>query len=237
MMKSVSTLVLPALLLLQPAAPGVHRMTFPIPDRAPMVYAISVPRDYSPQRPVALVLALHPGGERMPNYGGAFMQQIVMPGLNGASGLRAIIVAPDVPTRAWTDPIAERAVMGLLDSVLHDYSIDRRRVLVTGFSLGGRGTWFLASRHPDLFTAAIPMAGSTGDDPIDMLATIPTYVIHGREDQVMPFAPTERMARDLEKLGRPIRFEALPGVSHFEMGRYVESLQRAFRWVAERWQR
>ena len=226
-------LFLSALLaLMQPAAPGFHQLTFPIPDRAPMSYAILVPRDYAARQPVPLVLALHPGGVRMPNYGGAFVQQIVAPGL---SDLHAIIVAPDCPTRAWTDPIAEQAVIALVERVLHDYSIDRRRVLVTGFSLGGRGTWFLSSRHADLFTAAIPMAGATADDPIESLATIPTYVIHSRDDQVVPFGPSERRARELEKLGRVIRFEALQNVTHFQMGGYIDSLRRAGRWVADRW--
>src|SRR5258705_3288651 len=220
--------------LMQPAAPGFHQLTFPIPDRAPMPYAILVPRDYAARKPVPLVLALHPGGVRMPNYGGAFVQQIVATGL---SDLHAIIVAPDCPTPAWTDPIAERAVIALVERVLQDYAIDRRRVLVTGFSLGGRGTWFLSSRHADVFTAAIPMAGATADDPIESLATIPTYVIHSRDDQVVPFGPAERRVRELEKLGRVIKFEALQDVTHFQMGGYVESLLRGGRWVAEQWKK
>ena len=50
----------------------------------------------------------------------------------------------------------------------------------------------MASRHADLFTAAIPMAASPGDLPIDRLATMPTYIIHSRDDEVSPFAPDER---------------------------------------------
>lgn len=222
------------LLLLQPTAPGIYRLTFPVQDFGDMRYAVSIPRGYSPRQARPLVLALHPGGERMPYYGGAFVQQIVGPAL---SDLGAIVVAPDCPTRAWTDPIADRAVMALLRSVLNEYAIDRLRVLVTGFSLGGRGTWFMASRHADTFTAAIVMAGSSGDEPIDRLARVPTYVIHGTEDEVVPFAPSERVARDLEGLGRDIEFESLDGVTHFQMGGYVDALRRAGRWVADRWKK
>jgi predicted peptidase len=175
--------------LLQPTAPGVYQMVFPVPNLGPMRYALTIPRGYNPREARPLVLALHPGGERFEYYGGAFVQQVVAPGL---SNLGAIIVAPDCPTRAWTDPIAERAVIALVTSVFDDYNVDRSRVLVAGFSLGGRGTWFMSSRHPDLFTAAIAMAGSPGDEPIDRLARIPTYVIHSRDDEVAPFGPTER---------------------------------------------
>ena len=125
--------------------------------------------------------------------------------------------------------------MALVEKIRIDYKVDRRRILVSGFSLGGRGTWFMASRHADVFTAAIAMAASSGDEPLDTLATIPTYVIHSRDDQVVPFAPAERTARALEKLGRSIRFEALENVGHYEMGGYIESLRRAARWVADRW--
>ena len=219
---------------LQPPAPGLHRSTFPLEGRDPMPYAIAIPRGYDGQDARPLVLALHPGGGRIPYYGAAFVEQIVGRGLDS---VHAVIVAPDCPTQAWTDPIADQAVMALLARVLADYRIDRRRILVTGFSLGGRGTWFMASHHADVFTAAIAMAAPTGDETLDRLATIPTYVIHSREDQVVPFAPAERTARALEKLGRPIRFEALDAASHYDMGAYVEPLRRAGRWVTDRWKR
>ena len=233
-MARIFALAVALLGFLQPPAPGLHRSTFPLEGRDPMPYAIAIPRGYDGQDARPLVLALHPGGARIPYYGAAFVEQIVGRGLDG---VHAVIVAPDCPTQAWTDPIADQAVMALLARVLADYRIDRRRILVTGFSLGGRGTWFMASHHADVFTAAIAMAAPTGDETLDRLATIPTYVIHSREDQVVPFAPAERTARALEKLGRPIRFEALDAASHYDMGAYVEPLPRAGRWVTDRWKR
>jgi predicted peptidase len=223
-----------ALVQPQPTSSGIYRMVFSAPDVGPVPYGLSIPRGYNPRQPRPLVLALHPGGERFEYYGSAFMQQIVAPAL---ADLGAIIVAPDCPTRAWTDPAAERAVMALIASVISDYAIDRSRVLVTGFSLGGRGTWFMALHHSDFFTAAIPMAGAPGDEPLDPVAKIPMYVIHSRQDEVVPFAPAERAVEQLKKLGAPIEFEALNGIRHFEMGRYVPSLERAGRWVAGRWRK
>ncbi len=203
-----------------------------VPDLPQISYGISIPEDYRPEIPRPLVLALHPGGAQTPNYGISFMRTVVLPALGD---LRAIVVAPDCPARGWTDPLADRAVIELLRKVMADFTIDRRRVLVTGFSMGGRGTWFMASHHADLFTAAIPMAASVGDEPIDRLATMPTYVIHSRDDQVVPFAPAMTNARTLEALGRVIRFEEVRGIGHYEMGGYVDALKRAGRWITERW--
>ena len=216
------------------STPRVQNRTLAVPEVGTVTYGISVPDGYASQEPRPLVLVLHPGGDRIAYYGSAFMRSIAAPALGD---LRAIMVAPYCPVQArgWNDPLADRAVMALLQKVLADYSIDRRRVLVVGFSMGGRGTWFMASHHPDVFTAAIPMAASTGDEPVERLATMPTYVIHSRDDQVVSFAPAERNARELQKMGRVLQFEELRGVGHFEMGGYVDALRRAAQWVVSQW--
>src|SRR5712691_456474 len=172
----------------------IQNRTLPVPEVGTITYGISVPSDNNQSGLHPLVLALHPGGERIAYYGSRFMSQVVLPALGD---LRAVIVAPDCPARSWSEPIADRAVMALLEKILHEYSIDRRRILVTGFSMGGRGTWFMASHHADLFTAAIPVASSIGDEAPDRLGIIPTYIIHSRGDQVVPFEPAERNARQL----------------------------------------
>jgi predicted peptidase len=221
-----------AALLAQPTTPGVHELSTEIPGVGTVLYAISVPRGYSADRPAPLVLALHSGGERPRHYGSAFTKLLVLPAVDS---LKPIILAPDCPTDSWSDPEADKAVMTLIESVMRDYAIDRKRVLVTGFSMGGRGTWYMATAHPDLFTAAIPMAASTRGIASDNLGTMPTYVIHSRADEVVPFEPAEQNARALARLGRPVRFEALNEFHHFEMFRYVDSLRRGSRWIAEQW--
>jgi predicted peptidase len=220
--------------LQQPNTPGTYTLMFPVPGGETMRYALTVPRGYNGRDARPLILALHPGGQRFPGYGAAFAQQVVSPGL---SGLGAIIVAPDVPSRSWTDDVAERAVVGLVKSVMTDYKVDPSRVMVVGFSMGGRGAWFLSSRHTDVFKAAIVMAGSTGDQAVDQLATIPTYVIHSRDDEVVEFEPAEQAVKELKKLKRPIEFEPLIGPTHFTMGAYIDSLERGGRWVTDRWKK
>ena len=220
------------LALLQLTAPGDYRLSMPIPGAQPLQYALSLPRGYDGTERRPLILALHPGGPRTPGYGAAFMYQVVLPGLYN---LDPIVIAPDCPTQSWTDPASEQAVMQLVRRVMAEYAVDRRRVLVTGFSLGGRGTWFLSSRPQTPFTGAIVMAGSAGSISTDALGRIPTFVIHSREDEVVPFEPAERIATSLIKLGRPVQFEALDGPGHYDMSQYVEPLERAGRWIVARW--
>ncbi len=221
-------------LVAQSVLPTFERRTFKAPDGSTIRYGLAVPGDYNASAPRPLVVALHPGGGAgTPYYGDRFMRTVFVPGLRE---LGAITIAPDVPARAWTDPQAEQAVMSLIRVVLDEFAIDRRRIVVVGFSLGGSGTWFLSARHPDLFTAAIVMAGRS-EEPLTNLAKIPTYVIHSRNDEVVPFAQAEQRASALERMGRPVRFDTLAGIGHYDMGGYLAALQNGGRWVREQWGR
>jgi predicted peptidase len=220
-----------AALVAQVAQPTFERRTFKMPDGSTIRYGLAVPPDYRASSPRPLVIALHPGGGGTPYYGDQYLRSIFVPGLRE---LGAITIAPDCPTRAWTDREAEQAVLSLITAVRGEFAIDTRRIMVIGFSLGGSGTWFLSSRHPDLFTAAIVMAGRS-EEPVANLGKIPTYVIHSRDDQVVPFAPAEQRATALERLGRRVRFDALSGVGHYAMSGYVGALQNGARWVQEQW--
>ena len=137
-------------------------------------------------------------------YGSVFARMVVAPAL---ADLNAIIVAPDCPTKSWTDPGADRAVMALLDKVMEEHTIDRKRVLVVGFSMGGRGTWFMAAHHADLFTAAIPMAASLGDEKVEGLGLMPTYIIHSTEGSggAVRSGRTERPGARATRADREVR--------------------------------
>jgi predicted peptidase len=222
------------LLATQAGAADIQNLRLTMPDGSDVLYGLLVPDSYKTSQPAPLILALHPGGERMRYYGSAYTRAIVAP---AAASLNAVIVAPDCPAGSWADARADAAVVALLARIMADYSIDRRRVLVVGYSMGGRGTWYMSSHHRDLFTAAIPMAGATGDDPLDSLATMPTYIIHSKRDEIVPFAPAERNARELERLGRTVRFEALSEPTHFDMVAYVPALRHAVAWVQDQWAR
>ena len=212
--------------------PAVEHLTFAIDGHGEMPYAVSVPAGYDPATPHTLILALHPGGKQGSYYGSLHMRQMFEPALRA---LNAVVVAPDVPTRRWTSDVSDRGVMALLNEILETYNIDRARILVTGFSLGGRGAWFFATRHPDFFTGAIPIAGRPGDEPLDALGDMPVHVIHSRADDVVPFGPAEEAVRQIEAAGGTVAFTPLDRVGHYAMGGYVRSLRDAGDWMLQEW--
>ena len=213
------------------SSPRITQTAIQLANGMTMPYAIAIPRDLQKGEPRPLVLALHPGG-RAPYYGSRFMQQVVEPALRQ---WRAIMIAPDVPSRRWAEEESEQAVMTLVEDVMSSHAIDRSRVLVTGFSMGGRGTWYFTTRHADTFTGAIPMAASRGDDPLDGLESMPVHIIHSPVDHVIPFGPAAETADRLRQQGHTVAFTEVAGATHHDMGAYVEPLRQAGQWMMEVW--
>lgn len=209
--------------------PGVHSQMLPRGDGPTIRYAISIPPGYSPAARVPLVLALHFGGSPV-GAGRAMLELLIRPAL---AELGAIIVAPDSIDGPWSGPQNERAVTMLLDAALSSYSVDPKRVVVTGFSMGGAGTWHWASMFPERFSAAIPIAGRpTGSASA---WRVPIFAVHSRQDEVVPIAPAERRIEQLKELGKNAEMVVLTGITHYETGRYVEGLRRAVPWLKEIW--
>jgi predicted peptidase len=215
------------------APPSVTETTLELEDGSVLRYAVSVPDGYdgSEDDPRPLVLVLHPGG-RSVYYGSLFMQSIVEPAL-GSFG--AVMVAPDVPDRSWATPRSETALLQLIEHAMEQHPIDPERVLVTGFSMGGRGTWFMAAGHPELFTGAIVMAGSPNGTEAQSTADVPLYLIHSPDDEVMPYAPVQEAYIERAGLDHPIELRVLPGRSHYMMGAYVPALRVAGEWILSHW--
>jgi predicted peptidase len=191
-------------------------------------YALSVPRGYHGE-PVPLVLALHFGGP--PEGAGRSMLDIlIQPAM---AGLGALIVAPDSIGGGWNSSENERAVMALLAAVEKSYAVDRQRVVVTGYSMGGAGVWYWADKYPDRFSAAVPVSGR----PMSSGATwrVPVFAVHSRDDEVNPIQPTEQRIAELKARGLNAQLVVVTGVSHFETGRFVAGLRQAVPWIQQVW--
>ena len=149
--------------------------------------------------------------------------------------LGAIIVAPDSLRGDWSTAENERAVKELLDNVLGSYNIDKKKIVVTGFSMGGAGAWHIAEKYPDYFSAVIPVSGR----PPASIAEwrLPVLAIHSHNDQVVPFGPTEARITELQKAGKRAELIPLTGITHYETYRFVDGLRQAVPWLRQIWKR
>jgi predicted peptidase len=210
--------------------PGLHEQTLSLPGGQTLRYTLAIPDGYRGDRPAPLIVALHFGGRVTPFYGRGILEVLVLPAL---AELEAIVVAPDALDRGWDDALDEGAVLALMDHLGKTLAIDGKRVLCTGYSMGGVGTWYLASRHPDRFTAAIPIAGRP---PAGMDVKVPVYALHGRQDEVMPIGPTESLINHLSAGGADARLMVVNDATHYQTDRFVDPLRiAAGRWLRRVW--
>ena len=212
--------------------PGMHSLSLPRADEPAVRYAISIPRNYSPSTPVPLILALHfgVGGRDAAGAGGDVVQILIGPAL---AELGAVIVAPDSVRGDWSSSENEKAVNALLDMVLARYSIDKKKVVVTGFSMGGTGSWHFAETFPERFSAAIPVAGRPPASASGW--RLPVLAIHSRDDQIVPFGTTEARIAELQKAGVNAKLIPLTGITHYETSRCRVALRQAIPWLLEVW--
>ena len=195
-------------------------------------YTLIVPGGMEAEHPVPLVIALHFSGYTPPHYGRIIAEQIVAPAYEE---LGAVVVAPDCAQGSWQADACENTVLGLIDHIRKSFPIDARRVVLTGYSMGGIGTWELASRYQNLFSAAMVMAGNPREQMVTLEWTLPLYVIHAERDELMPLVDTEKVVKAIRAGGGAVELKVLQGVTHFETHRFVAPLRDTVAWLHQVW--
>ena len=108
-------------------------------------YQVYVPYNYTAAEEWPVTLFLHGAGERGSN--GLKQTQV---GLGRAIRLnperwQTLAVFPQVPVGESWQGVAGDVAMAALDVTIAEFSVDAGRLYLTGISLGGNGTWYLAT--------------------------------------------------------------------------------------------
>lgn len=123
-------------------------------------------------------------------------------------------VAPLLPM-GWEQ--VEQDLLRLISHVQKNYRTDTHRLYLTGLSYGGFGTWFMASKHPDLFAAAVPVVGWGHPDLMAPIAkaNLPVWAFAGGRDTAVPKKFFYAGINKLEALGdSEVRFTVHEDLGH-----------------------
>jgi poly(3-hydroxybutyrate) depolymerase len=187
-------------------------------------YRLYCPRRAGGTSSYPLLVVLHGSGER----GSDNRKQLrFLPSLivrpDYQQRFPCFVVAPQCPEgHSWDQQAGN--VLDLIQHVMQEHPIDVRRIYLIGQSMGGSGTWLLASLRPDLFAAAVPIAG--GGDPqfAERLTALPIWAIHGDADRIVPVTATRSIVSAIRQAGgRPIYTE-LQNVGHGGSWKYAYAL-------------
>lgn len=214
----IALVVLVAIAMSAPARAEQRAQTFEKQVTIKLDYLLHTPADYGKDegKKYPVILFLHGAGER-----GTDVSKVKVhgpPKLLAAAGTDLavkdfIVISPQCPAEQWWEP---HELIALLDDVLQKHpQHDPDRVYLTGLSMGGYGTWDLASRYPSRFAAIAPICGG-GDArrAARALRNMPTWVFHGEKDRVVPIEQSEQMVEALKKAGNDVKFTRYPEADH-----------------------
>jgi hypothetical protein len=104
-----------------------------------------------------LMITMHGGGENQGDAGEGF-------GIfGGATAQGFAVIAPEVMKKvssAWNEEPEERMVLDMIEAAKRTWDVDTNRIVLSGHSMGGDGSWMIGGRNADLFAACSPLAGS-----------------------------------------------------------------------------
>jgi predicted esterase len=207
------------------------------PPKVRYDYLTYLPKDYeatvSTKWPV--IIFLHGGSSR-----GNDLKRVKANGipdrLERGKEIPFIVIAPQCPidkrweTDEWFDIF--------YDEITTRYRIDTNRVYLTGLSLGGSGTWYLAMKHPSTFAAVAPISGKTSHiqfmlDSACRLTGVPIWVFHGADDEIVDVKETHQIAARLDECKVNYSISIFDGHRHWQTAWEVYAEDRIYSWFLE----
>jgi predicted peptidase len=193
-------------------------------------YRLLRPKGYDANKSYPLVLFFHGAGER-----GSDNKIQLVHGMNEFAAdeimkkYPAFVVAPQCPEGmqwvdvSWTadshtmpkepaEPL--RQSLDLVAALQKEFSVDEKRLYVTGLSMGGFGAWDAIQRRPDLFAAAVSVCGGGDAALAEKIKAVPMWAFHGAEDGAVKPQRSRDMIAALKKAGGSPRYTEYEKVGH-----------------------
>lgn len=104
-----------------------------------------------------------------------------------------------------------KKIQDVIADIESQLKIDKKRIYLTGLSMGGRGTFIVAAELPDLFAAIMPL--SPHHTPYSYLnlaskvSHLPIFLHHSTNDKTSKFSVAEKMSDELKKLNANMLFD------------------------------
>ena len=205
-------------------------LEYVVTNKLPLKYRLLKPIGYEFGKKYPLLVFLHGAGERgndnlitLKHGAREFAREELR------KKYPAYVLIPQCPTNAkwsntdWSKETSElpetasdsmQTLKELIDEMVENAGVDSNRILLTGLSMGGYGTWDAIARYPGFFAAAAPICGGGDPTKVDRFAGLPIWCFHGDKDPIVKVNRTREMVEAVKKTGAQIRYTEYPGVEH-----------------------
>ena len=201
---------------------GQNAYSFQTTRNTEFRFLMYLPKGFDLQKHWPLILFLHSSLEEGSDLN-RLKQRSLPEKLETEADFPFIVISPQISEGFWFEYID--SLEDLLDQLENTLPVDNRRIYLTGFSLGGYGTWAYARQHPERFAAIAPVAGSL-DEGTDFVVpsnicnmeSIPVWAFHGANDLNVNPAEANRLVDALAKCGDEARITIYPETGHLLSG-------------------
>jgi len=211
---------------------AIHSLRKRLGTQIKYEYAVKVPTDYiaGSARKWPLIVYLHGSG------GGDEKSWPTVKVSDGPMGVAYreanfpfIVVALRSPG-GWFPP----AVADAIAEVESTYAIDKSRQYLTGFSMGGFGTWNTAYDQANRFAAIAPVAAGSGDSALmPLIKGLPTWVFQGAADGTVLPQLARGAVEALKKAGGNVKYTEYPGQDHVDTLRSAYAEKELYSWFLQ----
>lgn len=164
-------------------------------------YLLLKPLNYDPKKRYPLVVCLPYGGYQSPpadwlsndKNREKYPAFLLIPYRNEGTSWGGL------PEQAKMIPQDELVYEAL--EALDDEGIDRKRIYVSGVSMGGYGSWHFICSRPGMFAAAIPVCGAGDPQMASKIVDVPVWAFHGAKDLGVPVSGSRDMIAAIKNAG------------------------------------
>jgi len=178
-------------------------------EKAQLDFLLYLPNDYgkNPQQDWPLIVYLH-GAPLRGSTLDLLGKESLPRRLEKENDLPFIIVSPlgDGEYEFWAKDEMINPLFTLLEEIQAEYSVDDKRIYLTGNDMGGNGVWAIGLRYPEYFAALAPVSGYFGWPPevpknICDLKDVPVWAFHGDRDDIIPVEAGQELVDALNACG------------------------------------
>jgi hypothetical protein len=195
-------------------------------------YAIYIPKKAPPPAGYGMTLLLH-------SLSAAYNQFLTSQNQSqfGERGPGSIVITPQGRgPDGWYYDAAGADTFEVWADVASRYKLDPEYTVISGYSMGGYGTFKFASQYPDLFAKGQPVVGPPGlgiwvppNDPVaggaksntnrmlGSVRNIPFLIWNAVQDELVPYAGALAQAQTFDDLGYRYIFDSFAPAEHLTL--------------------
>lgn len=220
-------------------ANGFVRLTYrDETDNTPQFCRAYLPMNYDPAKKWPLVVNLHGYYGANPPY--VNWWSIDSRHMDLVDRHPVIDIEPHGRGNTSYTGMGENDILKCIELAKKTFNVDEDRIYLKGESMGGGGTWYVGTRHPDIFAAIAPVYGgwdyhvnmteeqisklterekfynerSSNFAQADAMLTTPIFITHGDIDESVDVNFSRYAVKMLQRWGYDIRYHEYPGYGH-----------------------